>query len=115
MEEKIEKKEPNSKMKIVIAYLISLLGIIFLNTEKNMDEQTKNHYKQSSTIFLFLLGNSILVGGIFSGFIPFAGNISYFISVALFIVSLIAAVKAYNDEFYEIPVIFDLSKKIFKK
>lgn len=115
MEEKVNKDKSSNKMKIVISYLISLLGIIFLNVEKDLDEQTRNHYKQSSTIFIIMLGNSILIGSMLNMFIPFSGMISYLISVALFIVSIIAAVKAYNDEFYEIPVVYDLSKKIFKK
>ena len=114
MEEQKIQKETGSKGKLVIAYLISIVGLIFIYTDKTADEKTKSHYKQAGTLFIINVLNTIVINGILSGFIPFSGQISYLISALLFVASIIAAVKAYKDEFFEIPVIFNLSKTIFK-
>lgn len=107
-------ENPN-KSKIILSYIISLLGLIFVNTEKDASETDREHFAQAGTIFIVELVLSV-VSGIIAGLqIPFVGTIISLIPTALLVLAIIAAVKSANGEFFKIPVIYDLSKKIFGK
>ena len=97
----------------VLSYIISLLGLIFVNTEKDASEQDRAHFAQAATIFIVEICLSIITR-ILSG-IPFVGAILGLLPLAILILAIIAAVKSANGEFFEIPVIYDFSKKIFGK
>lgn len=104
----------NKNVKLAVSYIISLVGLVFLYTEKEADEKTKAHYKQAATIFLFHVANTFVFKMLLSGAIPLFGKLSTLIFLSLLGLSIFAGVKAYNEQFFEIPVIFNLSKKIFK-
>jgi len=57
------------------------------------------HAKQG--VVLFLLSFAVVV--------PVLGQL---FSILLFVVSVVAMIKAYNGEWYKIPYIYDFSKKI---
>lgn len=107
-------ENPN-KAKIVLSYIISFLGLIFVYADKEASEQDRAHYAQGATIFIVEFIASI-ISGIVSGIgIPFVGTILSLIPTALLVLAIIAAVKSANGDFFEIPVIYDFSKKIFGK
>ncbi|MCX8074843.1 MAG: hypothetical protein N2749_04565 [Clostridia bacterium] len=103
------------KVKIVISYIISIFGLIFLYFDKSAQSEEVVHYKQSATIFILMAATNIITS-VLSGAIPFIGFIGFLINLTLFAYSIIALIRAYkHDEFYEIPIVYDLSQKIFKK
>ncbi|MDO4282122.1 MAG: hypothetical protein Q4D02_00650 [Clostridia bacterium] len=106
--------QQNNKSKIVLSYIIPLIGLIFVLSEKNATSIEKRNYAQAATLFildiiLFII--SLLIG--FIG-IPFIGTIISFLPTVLFIFAIIAAIKSDSTEIYKIPAIYDLSEKIFK-
>lgn len=107
-------ENPN-KTKIILAYIISLLGLIFFNTEKDASETDKAHFAQAATLFIVEFAVSIISGVITLLQIPFVGTILGLIPTALLVFAIIAAVKSADGEYYAIPAINDLSKKIFGK
>lgn len=121
-EKKETKKEPETnktitgldeKYEVILVYLISILGFIFsLMKDKKVSKNIKFHYNQAGTIWLvnIVIMFATRVGGLILSPISW---ISFPVSVLLFVVTLVALVKAYNGEKYEIPVINDLSKSIW--
>ncbi len=107
-------ENPN-KSKIILSYIISLLGLIFINTEKDASEQDREHFAQAATIFIVELALTVITTIINSIGIPFVGTILGLVPTALLVLAIIAAVKSANGEFFKIPVIYDFSKKIFGK
>ena len=107
-------ENPN-KTKIILSYIISLLGLIFVNTEKDASETDRAHFAQAGTIFIVEIAVSVISGVIAALQVPFVGTILGLIPTALLVLAIIAAVKASNGEYFKIPVIDDLSKKIFGK
>lgn len=107
-------ENPN-KSKIILSYLITLLGLIFVNTEKDASEQDKEHFAQAATIFIVDIALTIITTIINSIGIPFVGTIIGLLPTALLVLSIIAAVKSASGELFKIPVIYDFSKKIFGK
>ncbi len=97
----------------VLVYLIPLLGLIFaIMKDKKVSDLARFNYNQAATIFIINIGFNIVLN-IVGSFIPYIGYASYIISLLLFVFSIIALVKTYNGERYEIPVVYDLSKSIW--
>lgn len=107
-------KNPN-KAKIILAYFISLLGLIFINTEKDASEQDKEHFAQAATIFIVQIALTIITTIINTIGIPFVGIFLGLVPTALLILAIIAAVKSSKGELFKIPVVYDFSRKIFGK
>ena len=107
-------ENPN-KAKIILSYIISLLGFIFLYTDKDAPETDREHYAQAATIFIVEAAISIITSIINAIGIPVVGLILGLIPTALLILAIIAAVKSANGELFKIPVVYDFSKKIFGK
>ena len=104
------------KWEVLVVYIFPLLGLIFsFMKDKKVDNSVKEQYNQSGVIFIISLGINIL----FRNFIIRTG-ISYLASmidilgIVIFVFEVIAVVKAFNNESYKIPVIYDLSQKLFK-
>lgn len=103
------------KYEVILVYIISILGFIFsLMKDKNISKNMKFNYNQAGTIWIASIVCNLITsfGGYFMAPIKW---ISYPISVILFVFTIIALVKAYNGERYEIPFIADLSKSIWGK
>ena len=104
------------KWEVFLVYIINLLGFIFaFMIYDYLSEDIKFHYKQSGTIWLVnIIINivaSILGGIIGTGILTY---VSSCISIILFVFIIITIVKAFEGTRYEIPVISDLAKSIWK-
>lgn len=103
------------KYEALLVYLLPLLGFIFsFMKEKNVSENVKFYYNQSATIFIVNIALSVLsavTAFILNGLIS---SLITIISLVLFIFIIISIVKAFSNEKYEIPVISDLTKSIWK-
>lgn len=103
------------KWEVFLVYIIGILGFIFSFMKYDyLSENIKFQYRQAGTIWLvnivltivkIIINNTI---GIW-----FIGSIFNIVSLVLWVFAIITIVKAFNNEKYEIPVISDLSKKIF--
>lgn len=105
----------SEKGEVVLVYLLPIVGFVFaLMKDKKVSEFMRFHYNQAGA--LWLTSMIISIGfGILGRFIPFSGLISSTLSIVLFVFDIIALVKAYSDdEKYEIPVVYDFSKTLFK-
>lgn len=97
----------------ILIYLIPLLGLIFsVVKDDRVCSLARFNYNQSGTIFIINICASIGFG-ILSNLVSFFSLLSYPISLVLFVFSIIAIVKTYNGEKYEIPLISDISKSIW--
>ena len=105
------------KWEMLLVYLIGILGLIFsFMKDKKIDKDVRFQYNQAGTIFIISLIISIIVR-IFRYSLSFMVFTSYalaIIQLILFIFSIMAIVKAFNDEFYEIPYISNLTRAIWK-
>lgn len=103
------------RYEVILVYIISILGFIFaLMKDKKVSKNMRFNYNQAGTIWIVNIVCNLITnfGGYFMAPIRWA---SYPISIILFVFTIIALVKAYNGERYEIPVIADLSKSIWGK
>ena len=100
----------------ILVYLIPLLGLIFSFMKDKVDKEVRWVYNQAGALFITSVGLS-LVASIF-GFIPFIGlvivPVVLLANIAVFVFMIIALVKAYNGEHYEIPLVSQLAKAIWK-
>lgn len=118
------------KYEVLLVYLVSLIGFIFaFLKEEKVSDDARFHYKQSGATFIVYLVISIISSTITSISVLFAVTPLFVISIILGILStllwivdgivlvfaIIAIVKAFNDEKYEIPVIINLANAIWKK
>lgn len=103
----------DEKYEVILVYLISILGFIFsLMKDRKVSKNMRFNYNQAGTVWLVNIIFSLATT--FSAFfIEPLRWISYPISLLLLIFSIIALIKAYNGERYEIPVIYDISKSIW--
>lgn len=103
------------KYEALLVYLLPLLGLIFsFMKEKKVSETVKFYYNQSATIFIVFFSLSIISGisiFIMGGIMDYAVRV---ISAVLLVFRIIAVVKAFNDEKYEIPVISNIANSIWK-
>lgn len=98
------------KVRGLLAYLFGWVGgLIILFALKDNNEQTKFNACQSIVISL-----TSMVASFVLGFIPFIGFLSGIITVLMLVLSIIGMTKAYKEEDYELPVISDLTRNIFK-
>lgn len=111
----MENKENNgSRGKIVASYIVPIVGLIFVLIEKDASETEKRNYAQAATIFIIDIILGLVSGAISALGIPFVGTIIGILPTIIFIFAIIAAVKSTDTEVYEIPAIYDFSKKLFK-
>lgn len=96
----------------LLAYLFGWLGgLIILYAYKDNDSRTKLNACQS----IVLSVTSIIVSNVVR-FIPGIGSYtSWIVSVLILVCQIIGMVKAFREEDFEIPVITDLTRNIFKK
>lgn len=98
------------KIKGLLAYLFGWLGgVVILFAFKDNSQQTKFNACQSIVISV----SSVIVTFVL-GFIPVIRYFAYLINLAVFAMQVIGMIKAYKEEDYEIPVISDLTRDIFK-
>ena len=98
------------KIRGLLAYLFGWLGgVVVLFAFKDNDSRTKFNACQSITI-----SGISFVAGIVLGFIPVIKYFAGLFSVLMFALSVIGMIKAYKEEDFEIPVISDLTRNIFK-
>ena len=100
------------KREVFLDYIIEILGS-FMKYDY-LSSNIKFQYRQAGTIWLvnmiFSIAKIILA---YTINIAFIGYIFNMLSLVLWVFSIITIVKAFSNETYEIPVIADLSKKIF--
>ncbi|MFA6604009.1 MAG: hypothetical protein WCT10_04200 [Patescibacteria group bacterium] len=92
----------NNKLMAAISY-IGVLFLIPLLTEAKNDEFVKFHVRQGIALFLVWVVASFIV------WIPFIGQMT---CLALVVLSIFAAVKAYQGERWELPVVGQYAKQI---
>ena len=104
------------KWEVLLVYLIGILGFIFsFMKDKEVDKEVKEQYNQAGLIFLI----DIVINIVSRVLINAAGMlyVAYILSIVqlvLGIFAIVAIVKAFKGESYHIPVIYDLSKSIWK-
>ncbi len=105
----------SSKSKVLIAYIIPLLGLIFYYVIKDSNEEEKKEYKQSGTIFIILAVISLISNIVSFTGIPYLGLVLNIVNILLIVFSIVAGVTYYQKGIhYDIPAISDISDKIFK-
>ena len=99
------------------------------NIDVLISSDARFHYKQSGAAFIVYLGVSIVesvLGAIafalaltplfiVSVLIGIVTSLIGLVSLAVFILSIIAVVKAFNDERFEIPVVINIANAIWKE
>lgn len=99
----------------ILIYLISLLGFIFSFLKDEVDKEARWVYNQAGAIFIVNAGLGVCVSTII---IPVVGWIigvcAWMVEIAVLVFAIIAIVKAYHGEHYEIPIISNLAKAIWK-
>ena len=117
---KMNKKETitglSKQTEPILIYLISLLGLIFSFLQDEVDKEARWVYNQAGAIFIVHAGIGAIAGTAI--YIPVVGAVvgisCWMLSVAVLVFAIIAIVKAYNDEHYEIPLISNIAKAIWK-
>ena len=98
------------KVRGLLAYLFGWIGgLVILLALKDNNDQTK--FNACQAIVISAAGNILTI--IFR-FIPYVGFIGSIISVLMGVLLIIGMIKAYKEEDYELPVISDLTRNIFK-
>jgi uncharacterized membrane protein len=97
--------QPN--LAALLSYLLGFFtGIIFYLVEKE-NKFVRFHAMQSMVVFGFLFVLSFLIG-----IVPIIGwAISALISLASVVLWIVLMVKAYQGEFFKLPVIGDMAEK----
>ena len=100
----------DEKIKGLLAYLFGWLGgVVILFGFKDNSQQTKFNACQS--IVLSVAG---LIISLVLGFIPVVKYFAFLLNALVFVLQIIGMVKAYQEQDYEIPVISDLTRDLFK-
>ena len=105
----------SKSLEIVLVYIISILGFVFsLMKDTKVDSDMRFHYNQAGTVWIvnMILTVAGRVGGKFLGPVGIGTGI---LSLILFIYVIIAIVKGCEGTRYEIPVISEFSKSIWKE
>ena len=98
------------KIRGLLAYLFGWLGgLVVLLAFKDNDSRTKFNACQS----IVMSGSSTIVS-IVLGFIPVIKYLATIYSLLIFALAIVGMIKAYKEEDYELPVISDLTRNIFK-
>lgn len=98
--EKMSKKVANKNGLAALSYLWVLCLVPLLGSK---DEFVKFHAKQGFVLFIIEVGLALV------GWIPVIGWLA---SLIVAIVAIIGLIKALNGEKWEIPYVYDWSKKI---
>ena len=105
----------NQNVRGVLAYIFGIIGAaIVLAAYKDNEPRTKFNCYQSLTISIISIVSGIVLS-ILANFLSFFSFVSWIISLLLFACCIIGAVKAYKEQDVELPVISDLTRKIFAK
>ena len=103
-----EKMKQNARG--LIAYLFGWIGgLVVLLGFKDNDDRTKFHACQSIVLSVISFASAIVLSRI-----PVIKYASGILSLLIFVLTIIGMVKAYKEEDFEIPVISDLTRNIFK-
>lgn len=99
----------------ILIYLVSLLGFIFSFLKDEVDKEVRWVYNQAGAIFIVYMGVGVLTSSVV---IPVIGWIigicAWMVDVAVLVFTIIAIVKACQGEHYEIPLVSNLAKAIWK-
>ena len=99
----------------ILIYIVSLLGFIFSFLKDEVDKEVRWVYNQAGAIFIVYMGVGVLTSSIV---IPVIGWIigicAWMVDVAVLVFTIIAIVKACQGEHYEIPLVSNLAKAIWK-
>lgn len=100
----------DQKVRGLLAYLFGWLGgLIVMFALKDNTEETKFHAGQAIVISVASFAITLVMG-----FIPVVKSFAWIISTLAFVLQVIGMIKAYKQEAYELPVISDLTRNIFK-
>lgn len=98
------------KFRGLLAYLFGWIGgLIVLLAFKDNDSRTKFNACQS-----IVLSVSSVIVSIVLGFIPYIKVVASLYSAFIFVLLIIGMIKSYKEEDYELPVVSDLTREIFK-
>ena len=98
------------KIRGLLAYLFGWVGgLVVLFAFKDNDSRTKFNACQS-----IVISGVSCIASLVLGFIPVIKYFAGLFSVFMFALSVIGMIKAYKEEDYELPVISDLTRNIFK-
>ena len=98
------------KIRGLLAYVFGWVGgLIVLFAFKDNDSRTKFNACQA-----IVMGAAGSVIAAVLGWIPFVRYIAYLAVTVIFVFRIIGAIKAYQEEDYELPVVSDLTREIFK-
>lgn len=101
------------KVETILVYLIPLIGLIgALMKEKNYNEFSVFHYKQAAT--LFILSAIVSIGTSIFAFLILPAIAGGIVAIVLFVYTIVALIKAYQGEKYEIPVVCNITKSLWK-
>ena len=104
------------KWEVLLVYLVCILGFIFsFMKDKEVDKDVKFQYNQSGAMFIIFVGLNI-ISRVFMYTIGlgFLAAICGLIEIVVSIFAIVAVVKAFKNETYEIPLVSDLAKAIWK-
>lgn len=99
------------KIRGLLAYLFAWVGgLIILFAFKDNNEQTKFNCCQS-----IVSSAAFMIIAFVIGFIPFIGwIIAWAADILMVIIAVIGMIRAYNEQDFEVPVIANITKSIFK-
>ncbi len=99
----------------ILIYLVSLLGFIFSFLKDEVDKEVRWVYNQAGAIFIVYMGVGVISSSVIIPVIGWViGICAWMVEVAVLVFAIIAIVKACQGEHYEIPLISDLAKAIWK-
>ena len=104
------------KWEVLLVYLLPILGLIFsCMKDKKISDTVKFQYNQSGTMFILLFGLNV-ISKFFDNMIGLAliSLVAQIFSIVIFIFAIVTIVYAFNNKKYEMPIVSDLSKSIWK-
>ena len=104
------------KWEVLVVYLLSILGLIFsCMKDKKIDDDVRFQYNQSGTMFILLVGLNT-ISKLFDHMIGLGliSLVAQIFSIVIFIFAIVTIVYAFSNKRYEMPIVSDLSKMIWK-
>ena len=103
------------KWEVLIVYLVSIIGFVFsFMKDKEVDEDVKLQYNQAGVIFIINTILTIVSRSTYSFGLWYISSVAGIIELVIFIFALIAVIKAFSNESYEMPIISNIAKSIWK-
>ena len=103
------------KGEAILVYLVPLLGFIFSFLKDKVNKEARWIYNQAGAAWLSSM--IISVAGLIVAIVPIVGIVFSvmlkILSVVLFVFLIIALVKAYEGEHYEIPVVCEFARVLW--